>query len=72
MAPEIGMAPWLARSAVRQASNYEPLELARSLAGLADAEEQMKTSSAAAGLVLERWIVTTAGAVSPVKPGERD
>jgi DNA polymerase-3 subunit delta len=63
MAPEIGMAPWLARNAVRQASRYEPLELARALAGLADAEEQMKTSSADAGLVLERWIVTTAGAV---------
>lgn len=63
MAPEIGMAPWLARAAVRQASRYEPLELARALASLADAEEQMKTSSAEAGLVLERWIVSTAGAV---------
>jgi DNA polymerase-3 subunit delta len=65
MAPEIGMAPWLARNAVRQASRYEPAELARALAGLADAEEQMKTSSADAGLVLERWIVATAGAVRP-------
>lgn len=65
MAPEIGMAPWLARNAVRQASRYEPLDLARALAGLADAEEQMKTSSAEAGLVLERWIIATAGAVRP-------
>jgi len=64
MAPEIGMAPWLARSAVKQASRYEPVELARALAALADAEEQMKTSSAEAGLVLERWIVMTAGAVT--------
>jgi len=62
MAPEIGMAPWLARNAARQASRYEPIELSRALAGLADAEEQMKTSSADAGLVLERWIITTAGA----------
>lgn len=64
MAPEIGMAPWLARAAVRQASRYEPIDLARALASLADAEEQMKTSSADAGLVLERWIVSTAGAVA--------
>ena len=63
MAPEIGMAPWLARAAVRQASCYGPVGLAHALAGLADAEEQMKTSSADAGLVLERWIVSTAGAV---------
>lgn len=65
MAPEIGMAPWLARNAARQASRYEPAELATALAGLAGAEEQMKTSSADAGLVLERWIVSTAGAVGP-------
>jgi DNA polymerase-3 subunit delta len=65
MAPEIGMAPWMARTAVKQASRYEPLELARALSGLADAEEQMKTSSAEAGLVLERWIIATAGAVGP-------
>ena len=65
MAPEIGMAPWLARNAARQASGYEPLELARALGGLADAEEQMKTSSADAGLVLERWVIATAGAVRP-------
>jgi DNA polymerase-3 subunit delta len=71
MAPEIGMAPWLARNAARQASRYEPAELARSLAGLADAEEQMKTSSADAGLVLERWIVATARAVKPQEPGRR-
>ena len=64
MAPEIGMAPWLARAAVGQSRRYEPLELARALMGLADAEEQMKTSSADAGLVLERWIVSTAGAVA--------
>jgi len=41
------------------------MELARALTGLADAEEQMKTSSADAGLVLERWIIATAGAVRP-------
>jgi DNA polymerase III subunit delta len=65
MAPEIGMAPWLARNAARQASRFAPSELSRALAALADAEEQMKTSSADAGLVLERWIVATAGAVGP-------
>jgi DNA polymerase III delta subunit len=65
MAPEIGMAPWLARNASRQAARYEPMELAHALVGLADAEEQMKTSSADAGLVLERWIIATAGAVRP-------
>jgi DNA polymerase-3 subunit delta len=63
MAPEIGMAPWLARNAARQASRYEPSELAAALSALADAEEQMKTSQADAGLVLERWIISTAGAV---------
>lgn len=60
MAPEIGMAPWLARAAAKQAARYEAEGLARALVGLADAEEQMKTSSADAGLVLERWIVSTA------------
>jgi DNA polymerase-3 subunit delta len=65
MALEIGMAPWLARNASRQAARYEPMELAHALVGLADAEEQMKTSSADAGLVLERWIIATAGAVRP-------
>jgi DNA polymerase-3 subunit delta len=69
MAPEMGIAPWLARAAARQASRYEAAELASALAGLADAEEQMKTSSADAGLVLERWIVTTAGAVKPQSRG---
>lgn len=64
MAPEIGMAPWLARAATRQASRYDPVDLARALAALADAEEQMKTSSADAGLVLERWIISTAGTVA--------
>jgi DNA polymerase-3 subunit delta len=62
MAPEIGMAPWQARNAAKQASRYEPKELASALGGLAAAEEEMKTSPTDAGLVIERWIVKTAGA----------
>jgi DNA polymerase-3 subunit delta len=62
MAPELGMAPWQARSAARQASNYEPAELSAAIRGLAAAEEEMKTSPTYAGLVLERWIVSVAGA----------
>lgn len=63
MAPEIGMPPWQARIAARQAERYTPAELAVALRGLASAEEEMKTSPTDAGLVLERWIVATAGAV---------
>ncbi len=69
MAAELGMAPWLARNAAHQASHFEPAELARAIAALADAEEQMKTSAADAGLVLERWIVAAAGAVGPCASG---
>jgi DNA polymerase-3 subunit delta len=69
LAAELGMAPWLARNAAHQASHFEPAELARAIAGLADAEEQMKTSAADAGLVLERWIVAAAGAVGPCAGG---
>jgi DNA polymerase-3 subunit delta len=65
MVSEIGMAPWQARNAMRQASRYEAAELARALAGLAAAEEEMKTSPTDAGLVIERWIVRTVGAVTP-------
>lgn len=61
MAPELGMAPWQARNVARQGGSFTPRELAGALRGLADAELQMKTSSAEAGLVLERWIVATAG-----------
>lgn len=71
MAGELGMPPWLARNAALQADRYEPAELAQGLVGLADAEEQMKTSSADAGLVLERWIVATAGAVQRPGAGRR-
>jgi DNA polymerase III subunit delta len=63
MAPEIGMPPWQARAVVRQAERYTPAELATALRGLAAAEEEMKTSPTDAGLVIERWIITTAGAV---------
>jgi DNA polymerase-3 subunit delta len=63
MAPELGMAPWQARSAARQASGYDSQELSRALCGLAAAEEEMKTSPTDAGLVLERWIVSTAHTV---------
>ena len=62
MAPEIGMAPWQARNAAKQASRYEPKELVTALRGLAAVEEEMKTSPTDAGLVIERWIVKTAGA----------
>lgn len=62
MAPEIGMSPWQARNAAKQASRYEPKELIAALSGLAAAEEEMKTSPTDAGLVIERWIVKTAGA----------
>jgi DNA polymerase-3 subunit delta len=65
MAGEIGMAPWQARNAARQASRYEAPELARALAGLAAAEEEMKTSPTDAGLVIERWIVRTVGPAAP-------
>jgi DNA polymerase-3 subunit delta len=63
MAPEIGMPPWQVRSVVRQAERYTPAELSAALRGLAAAEEEMKTSPTDAGLVIERWIITTAGAV---------
>ncbi len=71
MAAELGMAPWLARNAAHQASHFEAAELTRAMVGLADAEEQMKTSSADAGLVLERWIVATVGAVGRPGAGRR-
>jgi DNA polymerase III subunit delta len=57
MAPELGMAPWQARNAARQAANYTPKELAAALVGLAAVEQEMKTSPTDAGLVIERWIV---------------
>jgi DNA polymerase-3 subunit delta len=59
MAPELGMAPWQARNAARQASKWEPTELSNALRGLAAVEEEMKTSPTDAGLVLERWIIST-------------
>lgn len=62
IAPELGMAPWQARNAVRQAANFTPAELAEALCGLAASEEEMKTSPTDAGLVIERWIVSVAGA----------
>jgi DNA polymerase-3 subunit delta len=65
MAPEIGMAPWQARNAARQASRYQAAELARALVGLAAVEGEMKTSPADAGLAIERWIVRTIGAKAP-------
>jgi DNA polymerase-3 subunit delta len=64
MAPEIGMPPWQARSVARQAERYTPAELSTALRGLAAAEEEMKTSPTDAGLVIERWIVTTVGTVA--------
>jgi DNA polymerase-3 subunit delta len=67
MAPEIGMAPWQARNAAKQASRYQPKELSAALRGLASAEEEMKTSPTDAGLVIERWIVNTAGTVGSRK-----
>lgn len=67
MAPEIGMAPWQARNVAKQASRYGSAELAAALVGLAGAEEEMKTSQADAGLVIERWIVRTAGAAGSRK-----
>lgn len=60
MAPELGMAPWQARNAARQAMDYTPAELAAALTGLATAEEEMKTSPTDAGLVIERWVVAVA------------
>ena len=71
MAPELGMAPWQARNAARQASRYEPAELNAAMRGLAAAEEEMKTSPTDAGLVIERWIVSTtsASAAGPPKGG---
>jgi DNA polymerase III subunit delta len=59
MAPELGMAPWQARNAARQASKWEPTELSNALCGLAAVEEEMKTSPTDAGLVLERWVIST-------------
>jgi DNA polymerase-3 subunit delta len=69
MAPEIGMPPWQVRNVVRQAQRYSALELSRALRGLTEAEEEMKTSPTDAGLVIERWIISTAGAVTPAKKG---
>jgi DNA polymerase-3 subunit delta len=63
MSPEIGMAPWQARNVARQSGAYTPAELVTSLKGLAASEEEMKTSPTDAGLVIERWIVRTTGAV---------
>jgi len=59
MAPDLGMAPWQAKNAVRQAVRWQPAELAAALRGLAAAEEEMKTSPTDAGLVLERWIISS-------------
>ena len=59
MAPQMGMAPWQARNAARQAAGFSAGELAASMRGLAEVEEKMKTSPVEAGLVLERWIVRT-------------
>lgn len=64
IAPALSMAPWQARNAIRQAMNFTPDELAAALCGLADAEETMKTSPTDAGLVIERWIVSVAGATA--------
>jgi len=69
MAPELGMAPWQARNVARQAVRYEPAELSTALRGLAAAEEEMKTSPTEAGLVIERWIVSTALAAGSRKGG---
>jgi len=69
MAPEIGMPPWQVRNVARQAQRFSGIELARALRGLAAAEEEMKTSPTDAGLVIERWIISTAGAVAPAKEG---
>lgn len=69
MGPDLGMAPWQARNAARQALRYTPSELSAALRGLAAAEEEMKTSPTDAGLVLERWVVRTAAAVGPAKRG---
>ena len=65
MAPELGMAPWQARNAQRQAMGYTPARLAAALKGLAAAEEEMKTSPTDAGLVIERWVVAVAGGEPP-------
>lgn len=62
MAPDLGMAPWQAEKAARQAARWQPVELVAALRGLAAAEEEMKTSPTDAGLVLERWIISTAKA----------
>jgi DNA polymerase-3 subunit delta len=67
MAPEIGMPPWQVRNVVRQAERYSPAELSTALRGLAAAEEEMKTSPTDAGLVIERWIIATAGAAGRSK-----
>jgi DNA polymerase-3 subunit delta len=64
IAPSLSMAPWQARNAIRQAMNYTPDELAAALCGLAEAEETMKTSPTDVGLVIERWIVSVAGATA--------
>lgn len=69
MAPEIGMPPWQVRNVVRQSQRFSALELSRALQGLAACEEEMKTSPTDAGLVIERWIIATAGAVTPAKKG---
>jgi len=63
MAPEIGMPPWQVRTVISQAKRYTPEELSGALRGLAAAEEEMKTSPTDVGLVIERWIVATAGAM---------
>ena len=69
MAPDLGMAPWQARNAARQAHRFTPNELCAALQGLAVAEEEMKTSPTDAGLVLERWVVRTAAAAGVAKRG---
>lgn len=69
MASQLGMAPWQARNASRQAAHYTPDELAAALVGLAAAEEEMKTSPTDAGLVIERWIVSVAGVATRARRG---
>lgn len=58
----LGVPDWQAKKLAQQAGRFSASELTDALRGLAQAEYEMKTSQAAARLVLERWVVSVCAA----------
>jgi DNA polymerase-3 subunit delta len=61
MAPLLGMAPWLVRNVVSQASNFTPAELSRALRDAASVEAELKSGAGDGTIVLTRWVVSVTG-----------